>query len=98
MVFHNDYGRSRRDGHKTPPSYGLGYLWEGTAGRIQKEHAIYNCNMLIQKLKNLIQMKTRPIFNRYNSILQCMVEENGLMVADRLINSITNILEIVSEK
>ena len=35
IVFHSDFGRSRRGGHKTAPSpYDLGCIWEGTARRV----------------------------------------------------------------
>ena len=36
--FHCDFGWSRRGGH----AYGLGYIWEGTAGRVN-EQAKFEC-------------------------------------------------------
>ena len=39
IEFHSDYGQSRW-GDKYPPSYGLGCIWEGTAGRVNQNQKI----------------------------------------------------------
>ena len=42
MVFHRDYGWSRSGWQKTaPPPYGLGCIWEGTAGGLKLDLKIF---------------------------------------------------------